>query len=113
VNQLEIKTRQASDGTPVIELAGEVDISTVPALERELSEHEASDTSMVVVDLRSTTFLDSSGLRALAAAHARAAGNGRKFVLVRGPEAIGRVFAITGLDGRLDFVDDPGEVVAF
>ena len=111
MNELDIKTRLAGDGSPVIELAGEIDSSTVPMLERELSERDATSPPIVVVDLRNTTFMDSSGLRALASAHARATADGRRFVIVRGPDAVRRVFAVTRLDSRLDFVDDPGEVV--
>jgi anti-sigma B factor antagonist len=59
-----------------------------------------------VLDLRALSFMDSSGLRALLAADARAKEAGRRLVLVRGDERVQRVLRITRLDERLEIVDD-------
>jgi hypothetical protein len=40
----------------------------------------------------------------------RAREQGRRVVLVRGPEAVQRVFAITRLEERLEMVDDASAV---
>jgi anti-anti-sigma factor len=63
----------------------------------------------VVLDLRRLEFLDSSGLRSVALAQRRLAGAGRHLVLVRGRETVQRVFEITRMDERLQFVDEPAE----
>jgi anti-sigma B factor antagonist len=61
---------------------------------------------VVVVDLSKLTFLDSTGLRCLVTADERARDEGRRVVIVRGPEAVQRVFSITRLEERLEMVDD-------
>jgi anti-anti-sigma factor len=93
--------------TAVIALAGELDLAGAAALEHELAGVEAG---AVVVDLRGLGFMDSSGLRALAVAAQRAQRAGRRFALVPGASQIMRVFDITRMRERLDFVADPGEV---
>ena len=66
----------------------------------------------MVVDLRGLGFMDSSGLRALAVAAQRLQRAGRRFVLVPGAAQVMRVFDITRMRERLEFVADPGEVTA-
>ena len=51
--------------------------------------------------------MDSTGLRILLAADRRAREGGRRLVIVRGPEVVRRVFAVTRLDERLEVVDEP------
>jgi anti-sigma B factor antagonist len=67
---------------------------------------EASAPPLVVLDLSKLTFLDSTGLRCLVTADERARDEGRRVVIVRGPEAVQRVFSITRLEERLEMVDD-------
>ena len=62
----------------------------------------------VVLDLRELEFMDSSGLRLVALAERRLGAAGRGLVLVRGPEAVQRVFEITRMEDHLTFVDEPG-----
>ena len=62
------------------------------------------------VDLRGLAFMDSSGLRAIAIAAQRAQERGRRFALVPGAAEVMRVFDITRMRERLEFVSDPGEV---
>lgn len=89
-----------------VSLRGELDLSTVGKVQDELRRVEASEASVVVLDLSSLTFLDSTGLRAVITAHERAHEQGRRFVIVRGPDAVQRVFTITRLEERLEMVDD-------
>jgi anti-anti-sigma factor len=91
----------------VIALAGELDLAGAATLERELADLEAS---AVVIDLRGLGFMDSSGLRALAVAAQRAQAAGRRFALVPGAAQVMRVFDVTRMRERLEFVADPGEV---
>ena len=66
---------------------------------------------MVVLDLSKLTFLDSTGLRCLVTADERARDEGRRVVIVRGPEPVQRVFSITRLEERLEMVDDASALV--
>jgi anti-anti-sigma factor len=63
------------------------------------------------LDLRKLNFMDSTGLRLLVQADARARESGHRLAIVRGPEAVHRVLEITGLDAKLDLIDDPGDVI--
>jgi anti-sigma B factor antagonist len=89
-----------------VSLKGELDLSTVAKVEEELRRVEASDATLLVLDLSGLTFLDSTGLRAVITADERARAQGRRFVIVKGPDAVQRVFAITRLEERLEMVDD-------
>jgi anti-anti-sigma factor len=51
--------------------------------------------------------MDSTGLRIVLSADARARAAGRRFVLVRGNDMVQRVLRITRLDERLEIVSDP------
>ena len=102
---LDVKTSDQPDRV-YVELAGELDLATAPKLEDELKRVEESGPALIVLDLRPLSFMDSSGLRALLAADARAREAGRRLVLVRGDERVQRVLKITRLDERLEIVDD-------
>jgi anti-sigma B factor antagonist len=103
-------TRNAT--VAVIAATGELDLSGATVLEAELNRvHEDPELAIVVLDLRGLEFMDSSGLRLVVLADMRAREAGRRFVLVRGPETVHRVFEITRMSERLDFVSDPEEVL--
>ena len=63
----------------------------------------------MILDLRGLEFMDSSGLRLVVVADMRAREAGRRFALIRGDETVHRVFEITRMSERLDFVEDPEE----
>jgi anti-sigma B factor antagonist len=98
------------DGLVHVALRGELDLSTVGKVQDELSRVEAASPPVVVLDLSKLTFLDSTGLRCLVTADERARDAGRRVVIVRGPDAVQRVFSITRLEERLEMVDDPSTV---
>jgi anti-sigma B factor antagonist len=102
---LELTSERNGDSTR-IGVAGELDIATFGELEEELKRVEADEPDLLVLDLRQTNFIDSSGLRVLIAADSRARERGGKVQIVRGSKAVERVFGATGLDQRLDIVDD-------
>ena len=98
------------NGLVHVALAGELDLSTVAKVQEELRRVEANAPATLVVDLSKLTFLDSTGLRCIVTADERARGEGRRIVIVRGPDAVQRVFTITKLDDRLEMVDDVGSI---
>jgi anti-anti-sigma factor len=103
---LELDTDQG-DSRASLALRGELDISSAPVLEEALGRLEAARPSLLVVDLRGLEFMDSTGLRTLVSADQRARDAGRRLAIVRGPEAVDRIFNVTRLDQRLELVDDP------
>jgi anti-sigma B factor antagonist len=109
VEILEIET-EVADGLVRVALRGELDLSTVNKVEEELQALEADGAPLIVLDLSRLSFLDSTGLRCLVTADQRAREAGRRLVLVRGPDAVQRVFTITRLEERLEMVDDASAV---
>jgi anti-sigma B factor antagonist len=109
--QLELTTE--TDGTAVcLALEGELDIATVTQVERELERIERDAPASIVLDLRRLQFMDSTGLRIILSADTRAREQGRRLVVVHGPDAVQRIFRMTRLDERLEMVDDPAAVQA-
>ena len=85
---------------------GELDLATAPALELAVTELLDDDFAHVVIDLRETTFLDSSGIKALIGADAYAKERGAHVSVLRGAaEGVRRPLELAGLDDHLDLVD--------
>ena len=103
---LDVTTDRQAD-TVTVALRGELDISTAPRVEDELRRVEGNAPPRIVLDLRGLEFMDSTGLRVIVAADARAREDQRRFGLLRGPEAVQRIFRVTRLDERLEIADDP------
>ena len=96
-------------GTDLVEvpLDGDVDIASADEIEARIRSAEAEEPSVILIDLRQVSFLDSSGLGLILGAAVRAEAAGRRLVLVRGPERVQRVIELTNLQSRLEFVDHP------
>ena len=88
-------------------LAGEFDLSNAAQVEDVLKEIERDSPSLLVLDLRDLTFMDSTGLRVMVSADARARDDSRRLAVVQGPESVHRVFRITGLDDHLEMGETP------
>jgi anti-anti-sigma factor len=99
-------TSEQRGATVHVRLSGELDISTASKVEDELARVEPNRPETIILDLRSLAFMDSTGLRLLISADTRARNQGRKLLIVKGPEPVQRVFRITRLEERLEIVDD-------
>ena len=111
VGAFKLDVSHAGGGVMVIALGGELDIATAPELEQLVNERIDAGQE-VVVDLRGLEFMDSSGIRVLVAAHARAARNDTRFFVVRPApaSAVAKIVEVSGLDGELNLLDDPAQV---
>jgi len=89
----------------LVNLRGELDISTGMRLEADLERLERERPEVIVLDLRGLDFMDSTGLRIIINADARAREGGRRFVLIRGNDMVQRLLSVTRLDERLEIVD--------
>ena len=103
---LTLKTTQEGDAAVVV-LGGELDMAGAETLQQELA---LVDARTLVVDLRELEFMDSSGLRAIMVSAQRAQDAGRRFALIPGAAQVMRVFDITRMRERLEFVADAREV---
>ena len=87
-------------------LKGELDLAEAPRLGSAASRVIRDDSvERVVVDLRGLTFMDSTGLRTILRADARAREAQKDFALIRGTERVHRIFQLTKLDARFAFTE--------
>jgi len=98
-------TIEQRDSEVHLALRGELDISTAQRLEDDLRRVEAEKPQLIVLDLKDLSFMDSTGLRLLITADARAREDGRRLAIVRANVMIRRVLRLTRLDERLEIVD--------
>jgi anti-anti-sigma factor len=82
---------------------GELDVATVPEVERRLRELCESGFDHVVLDLRELTFMDSTGLRLVMREDAAARADGRTFAVLAGGPAVQRVFELAGVTELVAF----------
>ena len=97
--------RRDFDGVPHLELVGELDLSTIDPLKLRLELVEREEPEAIVVDLRRVTFMDSMGLGILVSHRVRAKQEGRRLLLVEGPEQVRQLFEITGMRAQFDWVE--------
>ena len=102
----DLKTEQLSDGAYVISLAGAVDLYTAPEFKQQLLEVIAQGAKEVIVDLSSTTFIDSTTLGVLVGGVKRLRPNEGRLSLVCSDRNITKIFEITGLDRVFDIYGD-------
>ena len=96
----------------VVGVAGELDLASSPELEQQLEQFYASDSGLLLIDLRNLEFMDSTGLSVIVSAHQRLIEAGRRLIIVRGPQQVQRLLDLTGVAERLELVDTPEEVLA-
>jgi anti-sigma B factor antagonist len=101
---LTIEVTRAPEAQTIV-LTGEADLLGAPDVEAALKDASAGEPELIVIDLRSLTFIDSSGLQALIAGHERCRARGHELRIVPGPENVRRLFELTGMNEALPFID--------
>ncbi len=91
----------AQDGALVVTVRGELDLYTAPDLRARMLKAIADGATAVVLDLRETTFMDSTALGVIIAAMKALRAQGGRLVLVNDSRSISKTLAITGLDELL------------
>lgn len=95
----------------VIAVCGEFDLATSPALQEELERVGSPAAALVILDLSELEFIDSSCLSVVVGAHQRAAKDGWRFALVKGPPQVQHVMSLTGVAQLLTTADTLGELI--
>ena len=86
----------------VVSLPDEIDISNAGQVREDLLSNINRGAALLVVDMSTTTFCDSSGVNALVRAFKRATASGAGMRLVVSAPAVQRILAITGVDHLID-----------
>jgi anti-anti-sigma factor len=99
----EASAAQLDDGICVIEVRGELDLSTAPQLEGPLDEAIADGAVLVLIDLSSCEFIDSTGIALIVRAwqridQAENGDSGGRVVICSANDQVRRVLEITGLE---------------
>jgi anti-sigma B factor antagonist len=89
--------------------AGELDLETVHHVEAALASLRADGCGDLILDLRSLTFMDSTGLRLAIRWDTAARETGFAFAIVPGVGVVQRVFRVSGMDDHLKLADPTGE----
>jgi anti-sigma B factor antagonist len=99
------------DDTVWLALGGELDVFTAPRLRAILEDADLASSDALVFDMRGLTFVDSSGLAVILAAHERASKAGGEPVrmVIDGAPAVEGLFETIGARDYLHLVDDPAE----
>jgi anti-sigma B factor antagonist len=94
-------------GTGRVTVVGELDMATAPQLEEQVRTVLVPPVRQLIIDLGKLRFIDSSGLRLLIVLRDRAAAEGWTLGLLRPSGHVRSIFALTGADENLPFVEDP------
>ncbi len=87
------------------ELAGEIDAHTAPPLQERLTEHLGT-TPDIRIDMRSVTFMDSSGLRVLLATTETSRAGGGDLTIFSPSPTVTRLLDISGLNEHFSIAHD-------
>ena len=93
--QFQATSEHLDDATRIVRVSGELDLYTAPEFERALSLN-GDASGRFVVDLSECTFIDSTGLGILVAAHRR--NGGSALLIVTSGLEVSRAFDVSGLD---------------
>jgi anti-anti-sigma factor len=83
-----------------VTVVGEIDMATSDQLTHAVETALANRPTIVRLDLAATSFIDSSGLRAVVAAEHRTADDGARLAIVGMSAAVEKILEITGLIER-------------
>ncbi len=98
-------TTSGRPGSTLVEVEGEIDLSTAPQLQRELLA-SAQGSRELIVDLRGVTFIDSTGVGVLFRTSKQVTAAGGELRLVCGPGPVRRVLKVSGLETLVPVSDD-------
>jgi anti-sigma B factor antagonist len=93
-----LTTRPEGDAVR-LRASGELDLATVRAVEREVTELRSRGVDSIVLDLRELVFIDSSGLNLLLRLNAQSRADGFDFAIVEGEGPVRRLLRLTNLIG--------------
>jgi anti-sigma B factor antagonist len=99
-------------GIPVVNAPLELDAASAGGFQKMLLQAASCRQATVVVNMTSTRFCDSAGVRVLVRAHARAVTKDGELLLVIPANAVLRVFAITGITRVIRHFADLNEALA-
>lgn len=109
---LTIHNSELPSGWHCIEVEGEIDTATVEELKAAIENVFSSNLHSLVIDLRESSFMDSTGLKALVMTHRRFDEVGRAFAVAVSGGPISRLIDLSGVDSFVRIVDSTDDLEA-
>ncbi|HZD21795.1 MAG TPA: STAS domain-containing protein [Acidimicrobiia bacterium] len=101
---LRIQNSELSSGWRCISVSGEIDLATVPELESAIDSVLAWDSQPLVIDLTESSFMDSTGLKALVTANRKFDEDGHLFAIVVRGGPVSRLIDLSGIESSIRIV---------
>jgi anti-anti-sigma factor len=102
---LAIRSEREPRELHVVEVYGELDLSSVETFDAELRRVEATDVKQIIVDLSALDFIDSAGIRVLLQAETRSRQDSCRLTFLRSQGAVERVLELVQARSFLTFAD--------
>ena len=109
---LTIRNSELPSGWQCIVVEGEVDLATVEELENAIEQAFSRNSHPLVVDLSESSFMDSTGLKALVMADRRFEEDGRSFAIAVSGGPVARLIDLSGVESSVRIVDSTDELEA-
>lgn len=107
---LTIRNEDLANGWVSIAVQGEVDLATVDHLEAAIDEVYEQAEKALVLDLTGSSFMDSTGLKALVMAQRRFEGAGRSFAIAVSGGPVSRLIDLSGVSSSIRIVENVAEL---
>ncbi|HEY6633997.1 MAG TPA: STAS domain-containing protein [Acidimicrobiia bacterium] len=108
---LTIRSEDLANGWVSIAVEGEVDLATVDQLQLAIDEvYDDQAEKALVVDLTASSFMDSTGLKALVMSHRRFDGAGRGFAIAVSGGPVSRLIDLSGVNSSIRTVESVSEL---
>lgn len=99
-------------GVPLLEISGDIDLSTLPHLQRALEGAITKKTQRLVIDLRRVSFVDSSGVGALIGAKKKLMTQHGELYVICGDDHVRRKLGLMRLGNIMRLHSTPEDVAA-
>jgi anti-sigma B factor antagonist len=112
VPHFELSEQSSATGAHIIQVSGEIHVTTAPEFSQRLSGAIDSGQTAVVLDMAGVEFIDSTGLSVLLNALRRVTRQQGNLALVVSNPTVLRLFEITRLDSTFDIAPTRGDAIA-
>jgi anti-sigma B factor antagonist len=112
VPHFELGEERSDGGMQVVNVSGEIHVSTAPSFREQLTEVIENGGTALVLDLSGVEFIDSTGLSVLLNGLRLVSQRHGRLALVCTNPTVMRIFQITSLDATFDIFEDRAAAVA-
>lgn len=97
---------ETSGTSALVTIRGDLDLQVIDQVTEALTRIESDGPELLVIDLSKISFMDSSGMGVVAAAHIRAKESSRRFAIVMPPAGVKQAFERTKFSEVVPIAED-------